>query len=115
MWVTEDGIRYNNENPVVCDEYWDNSEYYGNVTRVPAGYHELGWRIYLDTLTREQKDTFHKRLKIAADNCKCNVWVKRHKDCVVVDGVVSNDEEDILGKICDEYETFGLKTQEVWW
>jgi len=29
MWVNEDGIYYNNENPVVRDECWNNREYYG--------------------------------------------------------------------------------------
>ena len=107
---------WNTENPMVRDGLWDNSERYDDPdeSTLPFGYHELGWRIYLDALSRDQKDAFFQRLKAQAQKCEFDVFVKRWKDYVVIDGVVSDDEEELLGEICDEYEDVGLKSCEVW-
>lgn len=113
MWMN-----YNTENPMVRDELWGNFDSYGGCDdeeeeRVPVGYHELGWRIHLDALTNEQKLTFYKRLKIQVGKCSEEVDIKRHKDYVVVDGLVTDEEEELLGDICAEYEDYGLKSYEV--
>ncbi len=71
MWVEEDGIRYNNENPVVCDEYWDNGEYYDEYAD-PDEYDATppAFKIFYYGLDDEETKLFKADLQEVAESCE---------------------------------------------
>lgn len=103
----DDFFNYNTENPLVRDELWNNEERY-EPDGLPYGYSEFGLRLYLENLSRDQKDKLTSDLKACAASCEFEVDVKRYKDYVVIDGIVSYDEEEKFGEIWEEYEDYGI-------
>jgi len=103
MWVNEDGIYYNNENPVVRDECWNNREYYG---------YDAEEDNKIVTLTVDYSPLDDKQLEQFREGVKLINWFNYAPDVywdskakeLIISGRITETEQDAFVDLCDEYD-----------